>query len=187
MKKGQISLEMIIMLVVLIVLASVLITLILNYLSGKKIEKHEETLKVTEFITKCQNYCKDTDSLDYCTYYYPGDDWDKNGIKNDIISIGKYGWYACENRIYCFLVVSCEDRFGPGIEALKKCKKMLCDAFMQKLGDVKLASENLKDKVGFSNSICTYDKFKNFLKNTFGDDRAEKENWYKIAFDEGNC
>ncbi|MEM5832244.1 MAG: hypothetical protein QXT38_02965 [Candidatus Aenigmatarchaeota archaeon] len=187
MKKGQIPLEMIIMFVVLIVLAAVLITLILNSLSGEKIKKPEEVIKITDFETKCESYCKDIDSLDYCTYYYPGDDWNNNGIKNEIVSVGKYGWYACENRIYCFLVVPCEDRFGPGIDALKKCKKMLCDAFIQKLGDIKLASENLKDKVGFSEAKCTYDEFKNFLKNKFGADRGEKENWYKTAFDEGEC
>jgi len=177
MKKGQLSLETIIMLVVLLVLAGAIISLILYYLKPGVISTPQQTLAKRDFLSKCENYCNDPKSLDYCTYYFQGDDWDGDGIKYNIIQVGKYRWYACEDRVYCFLVVPCEDRFGSGLEAIKKCKELLCQTLLDKYdGDRKLATQALYNIVGFS-SKCSDRKFASSVPET--------ENWYETVFGEG--
>jgi hypothetical protein len=175
MKKAQISLEMVIMLVVLLVLAGVVISLILHFLRPGAITPPEQALAKREFLAACERYCRDTESLDYCRYYWNGRDWNENKINSEVIKVGKYDWYACEDRIYCFLVVPCEERFGSGLKAIEKCKELLCQAYLEKYnGDKVKATAALFDAVGFSPE-CSYQKFNSSLP-------IPEENWYDLTF-----
>lgn len=143
MVKAQISLEMIVMLVVLLVLAGVIIFLITHFLSTGTFERLRSSteLEKKRFFSQCEEYCKDPNSIEYCRAYYDKD-WDGDGTLN-VISVGKYNWYACEGRIYCFLVYPCEDRFGKGLETIKKCKQLLCQTYYEKYEDMERANRAL--------------------------------------------
>jgi hypothetical protein len=176
--KAQASLEMVVGLIILLVVAAVVISLILYFINPQKMPDPGTTLSVREFNNRCTDYCNDINSLDYCKYYYPGTDWNKNGLKNEIVRVGKYEWPACEDRIYCFLVVPCEDRFGMGIDASKKCRDLLCQTYKEKYGGVVLdATSALNDDVNFSPN-CDEITFTSSVG-------IGKDNWYKEVFEAG--
>jgi hypothetical protein len=177
MKKAQISLEMVIMLVVLLVLAGVVISLILHFLRPGAITPPEEALAKREFISACERYCKDKD-VEYCRYYWNGNDWNENKIKSEVIKVGKYQWYACEDRIYCFLVVPC-DEFGSGLKLMEKCKNLLCQTYLEKYGDKDRATAALLDAINFSTN-CPLSTFKSALPPG-----VKEEDWYEIIFGTG--
>ncbi|MEM5811355.1 MAG: hypothetical protein QXG91_01260 [Candidatus Aenigmatarchaeota archaeon] len=150
MLKGQISLEMIIMLVVLIVLAGVIITLVLSYFRPGFITPPEETMKKREFEEKCKAYCE-SGSVEFCRFYRGGSDWNENKILYEIISVGSYGWLTCEDRVYCFLLYDCE-KFGRGKELIERCKKVLCQHYIE--GGVPEPDAKLQEDISFSQK-CT--------------------------------
>jgi hypothetical protein len=118
----------------------------------------------------------------YCEYYWKGNDWNRNSLQSEIIQVGPYKWYACEDRIYCFLVEPCEDRFGSGLKAIEKCRQLLCQTYLEKYnGDVSLASKALQNIVGFSDK-CSKDKFYNFL---IENKLPLQDNWYNLTFEKG--
>jgi len=168
--KSQITLETIIMLVVLLVLAGVMITLILTTL--KPPSSPEKILSKQEFLSKCESYCNDPEkAAEYCRLYWNGRDWNQNNIPSELIQVGAYNWYACEDRIYCFLVQPCE-RLGSGAELLQKCKDLLCGMYLDKYEDSNIATQKLKSDINFSNKC----RFSNI---------PEYENWYKKFFEKG--
>jgi hypothetical protein len=171
--KGQFSLEMVVGLIILLVVAGVVISLVLFYVNPKRMPSPTEQLSIQEFKSKCESLCSDTTTNDYCTYYYPGEDWDKDGIKYNITKVGKYEWPTCEDRVYCFLVVPCEDRFGIGINAIEKCRQVLCQAYIEKFNDVKLANASLWDNINFSTKCSIMGKV------------IPSDNWYERVFSKG--
>jgi len=170
--RGQFSLEMVVGLIILLVVAGVVIGLVLFYISPQKMPKPGEEIGIRTFLSKCENYCLDQNSLDYCRYYYEGNDWNRNGVKYEVIGVGKHGWLTCEDRVFCFLVVPCEDRFGSGLEALKKCKNILCQTYIEKYGNVEKATEALLRDISFSTK-CN-------LNNV-----PDEENWFVQVFKKG--
>jgi len=169
-RKAQASLEMVIGLIILLVVAAVVISLVLYFLRKENIPNPREELSIRSFLDKCESMCKDMTSLDFCKYYYEGNDWNKNGIKNEIVKVGKYEWPTCEDRVYCFLVVPCEDRFGSGLNAIDKCRRLLCQTYLEKYGgDVELANQALLDDINFS-PACN-------LENV-----PSADNWYQRVF-----
>ena len=168
--KAQLTLETIIMLVVLLVLAGVMITLILSTL--KPPAAPERVLSKQEFLSQCENYCNDPEKqVEYCRLYWKGRDWNQNNIPSELIQVGSYNWYACEDRIYCFLVQPCE-RLGTGLELLQRCKELLCGIYLDKYGDSTIATQKLKIDIGFSKT-CGFSNV------------PEYENWYKKVFESG--
>jgi len=191
MPKAQASLEMVIGLVILLVVAAVVISLVINYISPSRVPNPKEELSIKSFIEKCREYCLDTSTNDYCTYYYPGDDWNKNGKKCEIVRVGDYAWPACEDRVYCFLVVPCEERFGSGWNAINKCKELLCQAYTEKYGDINLASEALRSTIQFSSESCTKGQMGQISQCNLTEAESKglirpEENWYRKVF-EGGC
>jgi len=178
MPKAQASLEMVIGLVILLVVAAVVISLVIYYINPKKIPNPSQELSVRAFLSKCEEYCQDTSTNAYCTYYYPDNDWDKNGVKYEVVKVGKYNWPTCEDRVYCFLAVPCEDRFGSGMAAIEKCKEIICQTYLEKYNDVGLASEALLNDIKFSDK-CSLDdaESKKLIK--------PEDNWYKAIFKSG--
>jgi len=179
MLKSQASLEMVIGLVILLVVAAVVISLVIYYINPKRVPNPSEELSVRAFLQKCEEYCSSNDINAFCTYYYQDNDWNKNGIKYEVVNVGKYNWPTCEDRVYCFLVVPCEDKLGSGISAIEKCKEILCQTYIEKYNDVNLASEALHNDINFSNR-CNLDdaESKGLIK--------PEDNWYKNVF-EGGC
>ncbi len=144
MKKGQMSLEMVIGLVILLVVAGVIISLLLYYISPDRMPSAAGELEMREFLDKCEGYCKESSSLNYCTHYFGQDipvtrvDWDGDGEENELITIGKkVQWDVCEDRIYCFLVAPCA-RFGD--VPMKGCANQLCQAGYTKYENFTLAT-----------------------------------------------
>jgi hypothetical protein len=168
--KGQLTLETIIMLVVLLVLAGVMITLILTTL--KPPSSPEKVLSKQEFLSMCENYCNNPEkTVDYCRAYWNGRDWNNNNVPSELIQVGSYNWYACEDRIYCFLVKPC-DRLGTGIELLEKCRDLLCGTYVDKYGSADIATDKLKQDISFS-TRCSFSNVPN------------EENWYARVFEQG--
>ena len=168
--RAQVTLETIIMLVVLLVLAGVMITLILNI---KPPASPQKFMSKQEFLSKGESYCNDPDKVvEYCRLYWDGNDWNENKIPYENITVGAYNWYACEDRIYCFLVKPC-DRLGSGLDLLKKCKDILCGVYLDKYGgDVNLATLSLLRDIGFSKK-CSLSS------------APPEENWYDKVFKNG--
>jgi len=169
--KSQLTLETIIMLVVLLVLAGVMITLILTTL--KPPTSQEKAISKKEFESLCENYCNDPEkTAEYCRTYWNGNDWNGNKAPNEIIKVGEYNWYTCEDRVYCFLYKPC-DRIGTGLALIKRCKEILCGIYLDKYdGDERIATQRLLQDISFS------------LKCSISSVPSE-ENWYDKVFKEG--
>jgi hypothetical protein len=168
--EGQLTLETIIMLVVLLVLAGVMITLILTTL--KPPASPEKVLSKQEFLSMCENYCNDPEkNVEYCRTYWNGRDWNGNNIPSELIQVGSYNWYACEDRIYCFLIKPC-DRLGTGIELLEKCRDLLCGTYIDKYVSADAATNKLKQDISFS-TRCSFSNV------------PDEENWYARVFQQG--
>ena len=151
MKKGQMSLEMVIGLVILLVVAGVIISLLLYYINPDRMPSAAGELEIREFIEKCDKYCKESSSLSYCTDYFGKDipvsrvDWDGDGEENELIKLGKkVQWDVCEDRIYCFLVAPCA-RFGD--VPMKGCAKQLCQAGYTKYENSTLATNYVTEEL----------------------------------------
>lgn len=142
--RAQASLETVVGLIILLVVAGVVISLVIYYINPEKMPQTGKQLEKTAFLTECESYCKDMSSIEYCRYYFEGD-WNKDGLSHQIIKIGKYNWQTCEDRIYCFLVSPCEDRFGTGLAIMSKCKSILCQAYMEKYNDPTLSIEERQE------------------------------------------
>jgi len=154
-KKGQMSLEMIIGLVILLVVAGVIIMMLLHYLNPKNVPNTQEEMAVRDFKQRCEIYCKDG-TLNYCRYYFEGNDWDNDGITNELVSVGDIvKWQACEDRIYCFLVVPCQ-RYGEN--PIEGCAKQLCNAYKIKYkNNLTLATEGvLEEIIPTTDPVCSH-------------------------------
>ncbi len=148
---ANMSLETIVGFIILLVVAGVIISMILTRISPDALPYKEVEMQQMEFKNKCTALCTETSSLDYCRYSFEGGvdgtDWNGDGRKNELISIGEYvTWDVCEERIYCFSMVPCDRRFG-SIPA-KGCASALCQAYLDKYnGNVTRANEAVLDKV----------------------------------------
>ncbi|MCK4729958.1 MAG: hypothetical protein KAT28_01425 [Candidatus Aenigmarchaeota archaeon] len=148
---ANMSLETIVGFIILLVVAGVIISMILTRISPDSLPYKEIEMQQMDFKNKCDALCTATSSLDYCRSYFEGGadgtDWDGNGGKNELISIGDYvTWDVCEERIYCFSMVSCDRRFGSS--PAKGCASALCQAYLDKYkGNVIKANEAVLDKV----------------------------------------
>jgi len=150
--KGQKSLEMIIGLIILLVVAAVVINLFLNYVSPSKVPKTPDQLLETRNAKgDCENLCtkyKETgsiyDAVEYCTKRFPAVDWNRN---KRIDSWSPHGiWDVCEDAVYCFHLVDCE---GPNWKLdMDECRRILCQVYLEKYdNDYSLATEEVLDKV----------------------------------------
>ena len=170
--KAQASLEMVVGLIILLVVAGVVISLVLHYVNPKNMPSQENAMKLRDFESKCEEYCKNYDSVEYCRYY-SFVDWDKNVGDTELIRLGDYQWPTCEKRIFCFLAFPCKSRFGDGgLATLEKCKKSLCQLYKNKFGDdTDLINQALWDDVNLEG--CTYIDLK------------DGEDWYANVFENG--
>ncbi|RLJ00780.1 MAG: hypothetical protein DRP06_01090 [Candidatus Aenigmatarchaeota archaeon] len=126
-----------------------------------------------DFYEKCEDYCGDATSLEYCNYYFEGpywrSDWNDNGIKNELIEIGgdmKYN--VCEDRIYCFHIAPCK-QFGEN--PIENCAKVLCEAGYTKYENISLASRYVLNEYNIKPGNCS----------------LPDNNWHSLYFPKNVC
>ncbi len=173
---AQMSLEMVIGFIILLVVAGVVIGLVFTNLTPNQVPTKKMELAQMNFKNKCNALCTDTNSIEYCRYYFEGGenkglDWNGNGIRKELLSVGEVTtWAACEDRIYCFFAVPC-DRFGEN--PIKGCADALCNTYLRKYkGDVSDSNEAVFDKI--KNGSCSLPA-------------EEKNNWFLQYFPPDVC
>lgn len=176
--KAQASLEMVVGLIILLVVAGVVIGLVLHFIRPDVFPNPGQTISKNTFLDECNNFCENGDYVQYCKHYY-GDsnkdmsqDWNENGVKNEMIPVGNMEWQTCENRIYCFLIKPCDKLGNGGIESIEKCRTILCQTYMEKYNNAQTATAALNDKID-AGSVCDF-------TGVTGSD-----NWYETAFGVG--
>ena len=123
-----------------------------------------------DFLNKCGEYCRDTSSLKYCYYYSPYNDWNMNGINNELVSVERFFTLdACESRIYCFLTNPCDRRFGEN--PIEGCAKALCEEGYKKYENITLASRYVLDEFDIKPGSCN----------------LPDNNWHSLYFPENVC
>lgn len=177
MQKGQLSLEMVVGLIILLVVAGVVISLVLGFIKPETFLKSTRRAKIEEFKSFCKGLCQ-SDVLEYCRSYYGmnegENDWNGNNKKYELIKVGPYQWYTCEDRVYCFLIEPCELL---GENPIRGCKELLCQSFLEKYeGNVEWANEALLETIQFSTK-CNLDRIPA--------DEKEREDWYTRYFKSG--
>jgi hypothetical protein len=158
-KKGQMSLEMVIGLVILLVVAGVVISLLLHYLGPGSMPNPGNRMNRNDFISECNRLCDDRD-IEYCSYYFDGNDYNLNGQSYELIKLTDVKWDVCEDRVYCFFAVPCK-RFGD--VPMKGCAKALCNAYKTKKykGNLTAASiAVLRDIVSTTDPECNASLYK---------------------------
>jgi len=133
-----------------------------------------ENIPNLNFKRKCNELCE-KDPLGYCTYYFEGNDFNKNRIHNELIYVGLYSWPACEDRVYCFLYMPCK-KLGSSASGtiMKKCAELLCNNYLKKYeGDKSLATKEVLDKI--KTGSCDFSSV------------LDEDNWHKEFFPENVC
>ena len=131
-RKGQKSLEMIVGLVILLVVASVVISMFLNIFQTPEVG--QDTVEMSEIERECQTQCNtwkqgaginsQSAAVEYCTSRF---NYDSNGdgTLSDVSGTGFNSY--CEDGVHCFNVQTCEQDFEQ-LDA-GKCQQTLCDYF----------------------------------------------------------
>ncbi|MEM7826880.1 MAG: hypothetical protein QXQ40_01505 [Candidatus Aenigmatarchaeota archaeon] len=183
-KKGQMSLEIIIGLLILLVVAAVVISMFLSRF--KKFPTTEEFLKEQEFTTfknKCKQYCSEFMSTgdlsvgaQYCIHRLFRAGSDKFGNKGmiDIITIADgfpltEGRPVCEDAIFCFHIEDCSE-YGEPIR-WDNCRQILCRYFYKTYNDEAIASQKVLD----------------VIPDAGGCHIEPEENWWQLYFGENPC
>jgi len=178
--KGQKSLEMIVGLVILLVVAAVVINIFINYVSTEKLPvKPEDSLEAQNAETTCQNLCaryentgKTVDAFEYCTKRFVPIDWNRNS-KIDLTKIGV--WDVCEDAVYCIHLKPCEWRTGA--LTMHDCQMIVCQQYLEKYAIEpnadELATQAMLDDMisGENGTVCSLP--------------TGPDNWHTSYFDNG--
>ena len=146
--KAQASLEMVVGLIILLVVAGVVIGLVLYFIKPDFLNSFSGGVDQSKFKTECQDYCTNQLYQSFCSHYWQDTkknavmDWDGDKQVNKPIDFGSYT--TCESRIYCFLVTPCPGLGSGGIDTMQTCRDLLCQDFTSKYGDVATATKQLK-------------------------------------------
>jgi hypothetical protein len=139
--KGQKSLEMVIGLVILLVVAGTVISVFLNQFQGDPGGQYDTTLQQDRIENQCTSLCteykqargtsKQTAAIEYCTSTFQLDS-DGDGTLSEV-SGRLYNSY-CEDGVKCFNEHTCE--IGREILDAPKCKEIMMDYYTSsKIGD----------------------------------------------------
>ncbi len=176
------SLEMIIGLLILLVVAVVVIRIFLSQMKGvEQLEDFKKTMKYREFKSDCENACYDyitsgTKSYGarFCSQRFgiPGEDINRNG-KVDVFSPEEAGATEmrpiCEDGIYCFHIVDC--RTETSKITWRDCRQILCNAYYDTYQDWNKANEKVKELVP-NPGTCSL---------------PADDNWWELYFGENPC
>jgi hypothetical protein len=167
MKKAQMSFEMVIGLLILLVVAAVVINLFLGNIKGiTSVKKYQDDLDYKNFKSECDGYCKDGSEgalVSFCSKKLAKKtDINGNGII-DVLQSDSSVLPMCEDAIYCFLATSCERDTGK--ISFNECRQILCKAWNDVYDDPVKASCKVNE-----------------LIPTWGTCKLKvDENWFKIA------
>jgi len=159
--KGQMSLEMVIGLLILLVVAAVVIKIFLGSVGNiGTIDDLKKANEYKDFQNQCESLCeqfKATNSraaaAKYCSYKFQGSTSLKQNLLNKPVeSDTKPGIFVCPNAIYCFHAKECDTDSGP-ID-WGDCKSILCQTYYDSLGDYGKASLKLQELIPNAGS-CT--------------------------------
>ena len=161
---------------VIITLIFIAFPIAIEECNESRLKYFEEENLFRNFQDTCGDYCKNTNSLEYCTYYFKYNNWNRNNQTNELVDVGYLNWDACESRIYCFLIYPCEKRFGK--IPIEGCSKALCEKYLEKYnGDVALASKEIRSLITETGNStkCNLNEI------------PEISNWHKRYFPENVC
>jgi uncharacterized protein (UPF0333 family) len=176
--KGQMSLEMIIGLLILLVVAAVVINMFLgNIKSIGGVKKWTDNLKYKEFVSICQGLCNDYLSnpsnkgtiAKYCYQQLGKEDLNANGVY-DKIEADILPFAICEDAVYCFHVFTCEKdkvKFD-----MAQCRQLLCNLYNEIYKDWNKADQKVFSLIP-NGGTC--------------DMTGEDYNWWKINFGPSPC
>jgi hypothetical protein len=139
LRKGQKSLEMIIGLVILLVVAGVVISTFLNQFEDNPGNQYQDTLQKEEIKKTCQSKCSEYKSssggekgksaaIDYCTSTFSYDE-DGDGILSEAAGT-LYNTY-CEDGVKCFNLNTCE--IGQDTLDAERCKEIMMNYYKGEL------------------------------------------------------
>ena len=175
MKKAQMSLEMIIGLLILLVVAVVVIKMFLSGMSGADDIGAKKKLQEMGFIGDCKSLCdkyKSTGSrATLAKYCYTKMEGDLNG--DGLISKFQADTKVldiCEDSVYCFHMVPCETRDGKDID-WADCRKVVCESYKDVYPD---NMDKVDNKVSSLFTLGSCDGIK------------RDENWIKLYFNNGD-
>ena len=183
--KGQMSLEMIIGLLILLVVAFTIIRLFLGNITA--IENIKDVTKTTtfrNFKSNCEQYCTDflssgnpASGVKFCSSkLYKTGTSNSLGLKGVVDVIKPEDIEAtealslCEDGIYCFHVTPCETEEGTVEWAT--CRSILCNYFYNTYKDLAKASLKVKETMDGGPGTCSLpkDPAENWYLKYFGDD-----------------
>lgn len=181
--KGDKSLEMIIGLIVLLVVAAVVINMFLGTFDPNKIGKVNpqcDTDKKT-FITKCERLCNQfqTDrnpltAKEFCETSTKLDVDCDNKISKTTSKV-EIPLEICEDTVYCFMVQSCD--WANGKLGWSECVSTMCEVYTQLYdGDTDLANEAVLDKIKTGETITSCQL-----------PEDEKLNWFQRFYGSNPC
>jgi len=177
-KKGQMSLEMIIGLLILLVVAAVVINMFLGNIKGiGGVKKWTDSLKYKEFVSSCQGLCNDYLSnpsskgtiAKYCYTTLGKEDLNGDGTFNKV-EADVLPFPVCEDAIYCFHVFTCEKdkvRFD-----MTQCRQLLCNLYNEIYKDWNKVDQKVFTLIP-SAGTC--------------DMTGEDYNWWRITFGPHPC
>lgn len=167
--KGQISLEMIIGLLILLVVAFVVIRLFLNQTSQLgSLNDVQKSLAYQEFKDGCNQLCTEGNIAQWCQTKLTGDtDLNRNNIVDAIPSEGLLGIKVCEDGMYCMNMFPCATSSGKLLPS--DCVKTLCAAYYQTYQNMNIANSKVHELFPSAGS-CQ-------LKS---DPSGGTENWYTL-------
>lgn len=179
------SLEMIIGLLILLVVAFTIIRLFLGNITVlENIKDVTKTTTFRNFRSKCEQYCSDflssgnpASGVKYCSEkLYKVGTSNSVGTKGVVDVVKPEDMEAtealpiCEDGIYCFHVTPCESEEGSVEWA--DCKSILCNYFYKSYKDMAKASQKVKETMDGGPGTCALpkDPTENWYLRDFGDD-----------------
>lgn len=151
MRKGQKSLEMVIGLIILLVVAAVVIKLFLGQMNPERIgrlgPKQVELRLANEEIT-CRQLCSQfinnnfdkLSAVEYCKHFV-GIDINENGDIRDYFEYRTFD--ICEDHIYCFHMYDC--RWDVGKLDFNRCLQIMCEFYTESKGGQTQAETYLRN------------------------------------------
>ena len=174
MSKGQKSLEMIVGMIILLVVAGVVINMFMKTMGGAPTGLDPKQAELNRISSSCNQWCGGYSSgdlaagVDYCSHKFTlvgeGEVAERReGIKP-----------YCEDSIYCFLIHDCKLASGQKLTA-SRCKQLLCQKFR---ADYLAGKPNEAAATSYAS-----DKVTQLIKKGTCDLGERVDNWYTWVFE----
>jgi len=179
-KRGQASLEMVVGLIILLVVAGVVIGLVMTTMNKGNMEQVTGG-PAGKFMDNCKAFCETKDYMSYCTATMnditKSTDWNRDNQLGGLVKDKASVWDFCEDRVYCFLVTDCASM------SMENCRTYMCQQYDKKYGDSEKAALKLREVYKMSDTPANcYRKDEKTNKETKVSDLAADENWLVSGF-----